>query len=56
MLVGVRFSAFALAVSTFLLLRAYPFDTPRIFTWLSGTTYGCTWAPYFVYLLARSRA
>jgi iron complex transport system permease protein len=27
-------------VSTFLLLRADPWDTPRILTWLSGTTYG----------------
>ncbi|MCZ4553095.1 iron ABC transporter permease [Gordonia rubripertincta] len=30
------------AVTTFLLLRANPYDTPRIFTWLSGTTYGRT--------------
>ncbi|MFF5078605.1 iron ABC transporter permease [Actinoplanes sp. NPDC000266] len=29
-------------VSTFLLLRADPWDTPRILTWLSGTTYGRT--------------
>ncbi|MET8814002.1 iron ABC transporter permease [Streptomyces sp. NPDC004549] len=28
------------AVTTFLLLRADPWNTPRIFTWLSGTTYG----------------
>ncbi len=28
------------AVSTFLLLRADPWNTPQIFTWLSGTTYG----------------
>ncbi|MFG2227909.1 iron ABC transporter permease [Streptomyces sp. NPDC048644] len=28
------------AVTTFLLLRADPYNTPRIFTWLSGTTYG----------------
>ncbi|KUL32986.1 iron ABC transporter permease [Actinoplanes awajinensis] len=31
-------------VSTFLLLRADPWDTPRILTWLSGTTYGRTFA------------
>ena len=31
------------AVSTFLLLRADPWQTPRIFTWLSGTTYGREW-------------
>lgn len=30
------------AVSSFLLLRANPYDTPQIFTWLSGTTYGRT--------------
>ncbi|GAA2372620.1 iron ABC transporter permease [Streptomyces carpaticus] len=30
------------SVTTFLLLRADPFNTPRIFTWLSGTTYGRT--------------
>lgn len=30
------------AITTFLLLRANPYDTPRIFTWLSGTTYGRT--------------
>jgi ferric hydroxamate transport system permease protein len=30
------------AITTFLLLRANPWDTPRIFTWLSGTTYGRT--------------
>ncbi|MEV6350062.1 iron ABC transporter permease [Actinoplanes sp. NPDC051851] len=29
-------------ISTFLLLRADPWDTPRILTWLSGTTYGRT--------------
>ncbi|MEE2048267.1 iron chelate uptake ABC transporter family permease subunit, partial [Nocardiopsis tropica] len=28
--------------TTFLLLRADPWQTPRIFTWLSGTTYGRT--------------
>ncbi len=28
------------AVSTFLLLRTDPWNTPQIFTWLSGTTYG----------------
>lgn len=30
------------AITTFLLLRADPYNTPRIFTWLSGTTYGRT--------------
>ena len=31
------------ALSTYLLLRANPWDTPRIYTWLSGTTYGRNW-------------
>ncbi|MET8547026.1 iron ABC transporter permease [Micromonospora zamorensis] len=31
-------------ISTFLLLRADPWDTPQILTWLSGTTYGRTFA------------
>lgn len=30
------------SVTTFLLLRADPWNTPQIFTWLSGTTYGRT--------------
>lgn len=30
------------SLTTFLLLRADPWNTPRIFTWLSGTTYGRT--------------
>ncbi|GAA1614038.1 iron ABC transporter permease [Actinoplanes couchii] len=41
-------------ISTFLLLRADPWDTPRILTWLSGTTYGRTFAdvvPVLVVLL-----
>lgn len=28
------------SVTTFLLLRADPYNTPQLFTWLSGTTYG----------------
>ncbi|MGQ4353409.1 iron ABC transporter permease [Streptomyces drozdowiczii] len=32
------------AVTTFLLLHADPYNTPRIFTWLSGTTYGRTFS------------
>jgi ABC-type Fe3+-siderophore transport system permease subunit len=39
-LVGVGMSALTTAVMTFLLLRSNPWDTPTIFTWLSGTTYG----------------
>ncbi|WP_305785545.1 iron ABC transporter permease [Symbioplanes lichenis] len=42
LLIGIG-CGYALAnVSTFLLLRADPWDTPRILTWLSGTTYGRT--------------
>jgi iron complex transport system permease protein len=32
------------ALTTFLLLRSNPWDTPRIYTWLSGTTYGRSFA------------
>ena len=39
-LVGIGCGTALSAVSTYLLLRANPYDTPRIFTWLSGTTYG----------------
>lgn len=31
------------SLSAYFLLRANPWDTPRIYTWLSGTTYGRTW-------------
>ncbi len=31
------------SLSAYLLLRANPWDTPRIYTWLSGTTYGRGW-------------
>ncbi|RGE19836.1 iron ABC transporter permease [Leucobacter sp. wl10] len=41
-LIGIGCGYALSAVSTFLLLRADPWDTPRIFTWLSGTTYGRT--------------
>ncbi|HWS32741.1 MAG TPA: iron ABC transporter permease [Actinoplanes sp.] len=40
LLIGIGCGYALSAVSTFLLLRADPWDTPRIFTWLSGTTYG----------------
>lgn len=38
-LIGIGVQAGALALTTFLLVRADPFNTPRIFTWLSGSTY-----------------
>jgi iron complex transport system permease protein len=31
------------SLTAYLLLRANPWDTPRIYTWLSGTTYGRSW-------------
>lgn len=42
-LIGIGVWYGSVAVTTFLLLRANPFDTPRIFTFLSGTTYGRSW-------------
>lgn len=53
-LVGIGVWAGSVAVSTFLLVRANPWDTPRIYTWLSGTTYGRSWdqvVPVVVVLL-----
>lgn len=42
-LIGIGTWYGAQALSTFFLVRANPWDTPRIYTWLSGTTYGRTW-------------
>ena len=39
-LVGIGCGFALTAVTTFLLLRSDPWQTPRILTWLSGTTYG----------------
>jgi len=39
-LVGIGCGYAISAVTTFLLLRSDPWKTPRILTWLSGTTYG----------------
>ncbi|HEY0216706.1 MAG TPA: iron ABC transporter permease [Cellulomonas sp.] len=39
-LVGIGCGYALNAVTTFLLLRSDPWQTPRILTWLSGTTYG----------------
>ncbi|TKJ20671.1 iron ABC transporter permease [Blastococcus sp. CCUG 61487] len=43
-LIGIGFWYGSVAVTTYLLLRANPFDTPRIFTFLAGTTYGRSWS------------
>lgn len=42
-LIGIGVWYTTTAISTFLLVRSNPWDTPRIYTWLSGTTYGRTW-------------
>jgi iron complex transport system permease protein len=39
-LVGIGCGYALTALTTYLLLRSDPYRTPRIFTWLSGTTYG----------------
>jgi ferric hydroxamate transport system permease protein len=39
-LVGIGVWYGSMALTTYLLLRSNPWDTPRIYTWLSGTTYG----------------
>ncbi len=41
-LIGIGVGYALHAVTTFLLLRSDPWETPRILTWLSGTTYGRT--------------
>lgn len=42
-LIGIGVSYGTTALTTFFLLRANPWDTPKIYTWLSGTTYGRVW-------------
>jgi ferric hydroxamate transport system permease protein len=42
-LVGIGVWYGTAALTTFLLVRVNPWDTPRIYTWLSGTTYGRNW-------------
>ncbi|MGW2091021.1 iron ABC transporter permease [Promicromonospora sukumoe] len=39
-LIGIGLGYLTTALTTFLLLRSDPWNTPRIYTWLSGTTYG----------------
>lgn len=41
-LIGIGIGYALSALTTFMLLRADPWNTPRILTWLSGTTYGRT--------------
>ncbi|MEV4776937.1 iron ABC transporter permease [Microbacterium sp. LWH12-1.2] len=42
-LIGIGVSYGTTALTTFFLLRANPWDTPKVYTWLSGTTYGRIW-------------
>jgi ABC-type Fe3+-siderophore transport system permease subunit len=42
-LVGIGVWYGLVSVSGYLLLRSNPWDTPRIYTWMSGTTYGRVW-------------
>lgn len=48
--IGVWFGTAAL--TTLLIVRANPWDTPRIFTWLSGSTYDRSWAQVLPVLVA----
>ena len=43
-LIGIGVGYGLSALTTFVLLRSNPYDTPRLLTWLSGTTYGRTLA------------
>lgn len=42
-LIGIGVWYGTVALSTYLLVRANPWDTPRLYTWLSGSTYGRSW-------------
>ncbi len=42
-LIGIGVWHGTVALTTFFLLRSSPWDTPKIYTWLSGTTYGRVW-------------
>jgi ABC-type Fe3+-siderophore transport system permease subunit len=48
--IGVWFGTAAL--TTLLIVRANPWDTPRIFTWLSGSTYDRSWGQVLPVLVA----
>ncbi|HWS51020.1 MAG TPA: iron ABC transporter permease [Microbacterium sp.] len=42
-LIGIGVAYGTTSLTTFFLLRANPWDTPKIYTWLAGTTYGRVW-------------
>ncbi len=51
-LVGIGVWFFTTALTTLLVVRANPWDTPRIFTWLSGSTYDRSWGQVWPALVA----
>jgi iron complex transport system permease protein len=51
-LIGVGMWFGTAALTTLLLVRANPWDTPRIFTWLSGSTYDRSWGQVLPVLVA----
>ena len=51
-LVGVGVAAGAAGLSSLLLVHADPWNTPALFTWLSGSTYGRTWTHVLPALVA----
>jgi ABC-type Fe3+-siderophore transport system permease subunit len=42
-LVGIGVAAFGASLTALLLVYADPFNTPQLYTWLSGSTYGRSW-------------
>lgn len=55
-LIGIGLGYLTTALTTFLLLRADPWNTPRIYTWLSGTTYGRTFSQILPVLIVLALA
>ncbi|MCD4533979.1 iron ABC transporter permease [Nocardioides sp. cx-169] len=51
-LVGVGVAALTAAVTAMILIEANPWDTPKFFTWMSGSTYDRQWAQVLPVLVA----
>lgn len=51
-LIGIGMWFGTTALTTLLVVRANPWDTPRIFTWLSGSTYDRSWEQVLPVLVA----
>ncbi|WP_338087834.1 iron ABC transporter permease [Nocardioides lijunqiniae] len=51
-LVGVGVASLTAAVTALLLVRANPWDTPKFFTWMSGSTYDRQWPQVVPVLVA----